>query len=79
MPRQNVIALLCTAPSQYVHKAVHSTFTQPTIDCLTTNNNRNGLHNEMVILNYIGDELINHSLRINHLSTYCKGTVHQKG
>ena len=37
-------------------------FTQATIDCLTTNETKNALHNETVILNYIGGDPIGHGL-----------------
>ena len=50
---------LSTAPLQYVPKML---LTQATIDCLTNNETRNALHNETVILNYIGGDPISHSL-----------------
>ena len=35
--------------------------TQATTDYLTSNENKNALHNETVILNYIGGDPIGHS------------------
>ena len=37
-------------------------FTQAMIHCLTTDETKNALHNEMVILNYIGGNPISHGL-----------------
>ena len=37
-------------------------FTRTTIDCLTTNETKNALHNKVVILNYIGGDPISHGL-----------------
>ena len=37
-------------------------FTPATIDCLTANKTKNALHNEAVILNYIGGDPISHGL-----------------
>ena len=63
--RQNFIAFLPAAPLQYVPKMW---ITPATIDCLTTNQTNNALHNETVILNYIGGDPISHSAWVfNHL------------
>ena len=50
---------LSTAPLQYVTKIQ---FTPATIDCLNNNKTKNALHNEKVILNYIGGDPIIHGL-----------------
>ena len=58
-PAQILSPFLPTAPLRYVPKI---RFTQATIDCLTKNKTKNALHNETVILNYIGEDPISHSL-----------------
>ena len=50
---------MSTAPLQYVPLI---RFTQATIDCLTTNDTKNALHKETVILNYIGGDPISYNL-----------------
>ena len=50
---------LPTAPLKYFSKIQ---FTQATIDCLAINKTKNALHNETVILSYIGGEQNSHSL-----------------
>ena len=54
-----VLPFSCTAPLKYIPKVI---FTQATTDCLTTNKTKNALHNETVILNYIGGDPISRSL-----------------
>ena len=54
-----VSPFLSTAPLQYVPKIL---FTQATIDCLIYNKTKNALHNETVILNYIGGDPISQGL-----------------
>ena len=60
LPAKILSPFLPTALLQYVPKI---RFTQATIDCLTTNKTMNALHNETVILNYIGGDPISHGLR----------------
>ena len=60
-PAKILAPSLSTAPLQYVSKIL---FTQAIIDCLTTNQTKNALQSETVILNYalvVGDP-ISHSL-----------------
>ena len=54
-----LLPFLPRAPLQYVPKIL---FTQATIDCLINNKTKNALHNEAVILNYIGGDPISHGL-----------------
>ena len=58
-PAQILSPFLPTAPLQYVPKIQ---LTQATIDCLTKNKIKNGLHKETVILSYIGSVRISYSL-----------------
>ena len=58
-PDKILLHFLSTAPLQYVPKIL---FTQATIDCLINNKTKNTLHNEGVILNYIGVDPISHGL-----------------
>ena len=51
--------LLSTAPLQYVPKIQ---FTQATMDCLINIKTKNALHNEAVILNYIGGDPNSHGV-----------------
>ena len=60
VPAKIVSPFLPTAPLQYVPKIL---FTQATIDCLANNKTKNALHNEAVILYYIGGDPISHSQR----------------
>ena len=59
LPAKFLSPFLFTAPLQYVPKIQ---FTQATIDCLINNKTMNALHNEAVILNYIGGDPISHGL-----------------
>ena len=59
VPAEMFSPFLSTAPLQYVPKML---FTQATIDCLINKKTKNALHKETVILNYIGDDPISHSL-----------------
>ena len=59
LPAKILSPFLPTAPLQYVLKIQ---FTQATIDCLTKDKTKNALHNEAVILKYIGGDPISHSL-----------------
>ena len=59
IPDKILSPFLPTAPLQYIPKI---TFTQATIDCLITNETKNVLHKEMVILNCIGVDPISYSL-----------------
>ena len=70
MPAKIVLLFSCTALLKYVPKVL---FTQATIDYLSTNKTKNALHNETVILNYIGDDPISRSL--SNYPYICKRTV----
>ena len=59
LPVKMLSPFLSTAPLQYVPKIQ---FTQATIDCLINNKTENALHNDTVILNYIGGDPIIHGL-----------------
>ena len=59
IPPKLLLLFLSTAHLQYVLKIL---FTQATIDSLTTTKTKNALHNETVILNYIGGDQISHSV-----------------
>ena len=59
-PAKILSPLLPPAPLQYVPKMQ---FTQATVDCLTTNKTKNALHNETIILSYIGGDPFSHGLR----------------
>ena len=58
-PAKILSPFLSTAPLQYVPKLL---FTQAAIDCLINNKTKNALHDEAVILNYIGSDPISHGL-----------------
>ena len=58
-PTKIVSPFLSTAPLQYVPKML---LTQVTIECFINNKTKNALHNDAVILNYIGRDPISHGL-----------------
>ena len=59
IPAKILSLFLPAAPLQHVPKML---FTQATIDYLATNEIKNALHNETVILNYVGGDPISHGL-----------------
>ena len=58
--RQNIIVLFVY--STFTVRSQNMIYSGATIDCLTADKTKKALHNEAVILNYIGGEPINHGL-----------------